>query len=110
MKKPPPPVFESFVGSPRLPAGGFDETAIPSLNEQLARDTGRTADEDVIQAVAVHVRDGDGRALPGQLVRQQRLHVVIDERPYGVLVLQCPARIHRLEHRWSGGGGQGSGG
>ena len=49
------------------------------MNEQLPRDAGCPADEDIIQTVAVHVSHGQRRALAGQHVGQEGLDVVIDE-------------------------------
>src|SRR5207247_9414834 len=103
-----PPVFVLLVGCPGLSLGGLDEAAVPPLEEQLARNPGGAADEHIVQAVAVHVGYGDGRAVPGRLVRQERLYLVIDERSLRVFVLQCSPRVHRLE-RGSGLGARGPG-
>src|SRR5207248_3508576 len=92
-----PPILELLVGRPGLTVCGFDEAAVLPLNEQLARDTCRAANEDIIQAVAVHVAHGYGRPLAGRLVRQEGLHAVIGGGRGRLLVLQRPARIHRFE-------------
>src|SRR2546426_8406544 len=52
-------------------------------------------------SVAVHVGHRNGRALPGNLVRQKGLDVVVGRRPGLMLVLQRPTGIHRLEDRKS---------
>src|SRR5207247_3789705 len=81
------PVFVLLVGGPGLPLGGLDEAAVPPLEEQLARDPRGTADEHIVQAVAVHICHRDGRAVEGQLVRRQGLHLVVGERPRLVPIL-----------------------
>src|SRR5207248_8495294 len=67
------------ASSPGLSVGGFDEAAGLSLKEHLTRHTGAPADEDIIQTVAVHVSNGQRRALAGQHVGQEGLDGVIDE-------------------------------
>ena len=62
------PVVVVLVGHPGLTLNRLDEAAVSSLNEQFARDALASADEDVIQPIAVHVRHGEGRPLPGRLI------------------------------------------
>ncbi len=96
------PVVVVLVGRPGLPLGGFHEAAVLLLQEELARHTGRAANEDVIQPVAVDVRHGDGRALARQHVGQQGLDVVIDQIAGLVPILDRMARIDRLKQLISG--------
>src|SRR5207245_6945765 len=91
------PIFVVLVGRPRLTLGGFDEAAVLPLDDQPAWDSCRTADEDIIQTVAVDVSHCQGRALSGERVREEGLYIVIDLRPGQVPVLQRPAGVDRLE-------------
>ena len=91
------PIFVVLLGRPRLTLGGFDEAAVLPLDEQPAWDSCRTADEDIIQTVAVDVSHCQGRALSGERVREEGLYIVIDLRPGLVPVLQRPAGVDRLE-------------
>ena len=91
------PIFVVLVGRPGLTLGGFDEAAILPLDEQPAWDSCRTADEDIIQTVAVDVSHCQGRALSGERVLQQGLYIVIDRRSRLVPVLQRSAGVDGLE-------------
>ena len=63
------PVLVRLVGHPWLASYGFDEAAIALLQEQVARDACRATDEHIIQAVAIDVAHGKGRALAGKRIR-----------------------------------------
>ena len=102
-----PPIRELLVGRPGLTVCGFDEAAVLPLNEQLARDTCRAANEDVVQAVAVHVAHGNGRALAGRLVWQERLDTVIGDGARLVPVLQHSRLLESWWRLVEVGGGSG---
>ena len=79
--------------------GRFDEAAVLALNEQSTRKARTAANEDIVETVAVHIRHREGRPLPRQLVRQQRLYVVVERDEIGLLVRD---KIGGLEEQVSG--------
>ena len=91
------PVLIGLVGFPRLALRRFDEPAVALLEKELARNTGCTTDEHIVESIAIHVGNGQGRALAGQQVRQEGLHGVILRCDRTVLVLQARSGGHGLK-------------
>ena len=91
------PILVCLVGFPGLPLGGCDKAPVLALDEQHARHTGRTTDEHIVQAVSVHVSNGERGAVPGQHVRQQGLDTVVHERRRVMQVRQPMPCVQQLE-------------
>ena len=72
-------VFVQAVGLEDALIGAAERT-VTLLDQQLPGLPLGAADVDVVQAIAIHVTDGEGWSFGGKLVRDERLAVVVEER------------------------------
>ena len=87
------------------------ERAIRTLQQQLPRLIFRTADEDVVETIAIHVGGGGSRSLHREHTRDQTLTIEVDEFVFLVHESDCGLRRNirhqrrrRRCHRGSGAG------